>query len=279
MPGVAQVSNSTLATPVEENKVRTKEQPYILVVDDDPDILEGLMVVLETQPYRLKTARDGKQCLEMIEEEVPDLLILDLLMPRMDGFAVIKELRGSPKYATLSIVILSTVIEDASRRRYELETGMGMDVQDYVEKPVVPAELLRRVKTILEQPYILVVDDDPDMLDSIMTVLKSQPYRLQAARNGQQCMEMIGKKIPDLLILDLLMPKMDGFAVIRELRKNPLYVELPIMVLTAVAEDASRRRYELELGRGMNVQDYLEKPVAPTELLRRASKVLGSIEK
>lgn len=254
--------------------MRTKEQPYILVVDDDPDILEGIIVVLETQPYRLKTARDGKQCLELLEEEIPDLLILDLLMPRMDGFAVIKELRGSPKYADLSIIILTTVIEDASRRRYELETGMGMDVQDYLEKPLAPAELLRRVKAILEQPYIMVVDDDPDMLDSITTVLESRPYRLQSARDGRQCMEMIGKRIPDLLILDLLMPKMDGFAVIRELRKNPRYAELPIMVLTAVVEDASRRRYELELGREMDVQDYLEKPVAPAELLRRVSKVL-----
>ncbi len=254
--------------------MKTKEQPYILVVDDDPDILESLIAVIETQPYQLKTARDGKQCLEVIEEEIPDLLILDLLMPRMDGFAVIQELRGSPKYANLSIIVLTTVIEDASHRRYELETGMGMDVQDYVEKPVAPAELLRRIQTILGQPYILVVDDDPDMLDSMMTVLKSQPYKLQAARDGRQCMEMIGKKIPDLLILDLLMPKMDGFAVIRELRRNPQYVDLPIIVMTALLQDASRRRYELETRSAMNVQGYLEKPIAPPELLRHVSETL-----
>jgi DNA-binding response OmpR family regulator len=250
----------------------TKQQPYILIVDDDPDILEGIVAVLETQPYRLKTAGDGKQGLELIEAEAPDLLILDLLMPRMDGFAVIQELRGSPEYANLSIIVLTTVIEDASRRRFELETGVGMDVQDYIEKPVAPAELLSRVKAVLEQPYILVVDDDPDILDGIISVLKSQPYRLQTARDGQQCMEMIGKRIPDLLILDLLMPKMDGFAVIRGLRKNPQYAGLPIIVLTALLEDASRRRYALETGREMNVQGYLEKPVAPAELLRRVNE-------
>jgi len=254
--------------------VRSKAQPYILVVDDDPDILASITAVLESQPYRLKTARDGQECLRLIEEELPDLLILDLLMPRMDGFAVIRELRASPGHATLSIITLTAVVEDAGRRRYELETGMGMDVQDYIEKPVTPAELLRCVKAILEQPYILVVDDDPDMLDSIMSVLKSQPYKLQAARDGQQCMEMIGKKVPDLLILDLLMPRMDGFAVIRELRRNAAYVGLPILVLTAVVEDASRRRYELETGREMNVQGYLEKPVAPDELLRHVSRIL-----
>ncbi len=252
-----------------------KEPPYILVVDDDPDILSGIMAVLESQPYRLRTARDGKQCLEIIAEEIPQLLLLDLLMPRMDGFAVIRELRASPEYAGLSIIVLTTVVEDASRRRYELETGIGMDVQDYIEKPVAPAELVRHVKAVLEQPYILIVDDDPDILEGITSVLESQPYRLQTARDGQQCVDMIRKRIPHLLILDLLMPRMDGFAVIRELRKNRAYNELPIIVLTAVLEDASRRRYELETGVGMGVQGYLQKPVAPGELLRVVGRALA----
>jgi two-component system alkaline phosphatase synthesis response regulator PhoP len=254
--------------------VGAKEHPYILVVDDDPDILGGIIAMLETQPYRLKTARDGKQCLEIIAEEIPDLLLLDLLMPNMDGFAVVRQLRASSDYAGLSIIILTTVVEDASRRRYELETGVGMDVQDYIEKPVAPAELLRRVKAVLEQPCILVVDDDPDILSGITSVLEGQPYRLRTARDGQQCMEMIRKKIPDLLILDLLMPRMDGFAVIRELRREPAFSNVPIIVLTAVLEDASRRRYELEAGVGMSVQDYLQKPVAPNELLRVVDRAL-----
>ncbi len=127
-----------------------EKQPYILVVDDDPDILDGILAVLESQPYRLQTARDGKRCLEMVDVERPDLLILDLLMPRMDGFAVIRFLRENPAYDPLPIMVLTTVVEDASRRRYELETGMNMDVQDYIQKPVLPGELIRRVKRILE---------------------------------------------------------------------------------------------------------------------------------
>ena len=250
------------------------KQPYILLVDDDPDILESLVTVLESQPYRLKTAQDGEQCLELVAEEIPDLVILDMLMPRMDGFAVIREIRSNPQYATLSIMVLTTVVEDASRRRYELETGVEMDVQEYIEKPVAPAELLRRVSGILEQPYILVADDDPDILESIVTVLKSQSYRLQIARDGRQCLDSVRKKIPDLLILDLLMPKMDGFAVMRALRKDSTFSNLPIVVLTAVIEDASHRRYELETGGKMKVHDYIEKPVSPTELLGRVEKVL-----
>jgi two-component system alkaline phosphatase synthesis response regulator PhoP len=125
------------------------EQPYILIVDDDPDIVENILTVLETQPYRLNTARDGKMCMELIAEEVPDLLILDLLMPRMDGWGVIREMRSEPGYMKVPIMVLTTVIEDASRRRYELETGIAMDVQEYIQKPVAPVDLIRRVEKLL----------------------------------------------------------------------------------------------------------------------------------
>lgn len=127
-----------------------EKRPYILIVDDDPDILEGILMILESQPYRLATARDGKKCMEMLEQETPDLLILDLLMPRMDGWGVIREMRSTPRFANVPILVLTTVIEDASRRRYELETGMAMDVQDYVQKPARPDDLIKRVERLLK---------------------------------------------------------------------------------------------------------------------------------
>ena len=124
---------------------------YILIVDDDPDILEGIIMILETQDYRLATARDGKQCMEMVETESPDLLILDLLMPRMDGWGVIREMRNNPGYASIPIMILSTVIEDASHRRYELETGIAMDIQGYIQKPAKPDDLIKNIDRILHK--------------------------------------------------------------------------------------------------------------------------------
>lgn len=127
------------------------KQPYILVVDDDPDILDGIITILESRPYRLDTARDGKKCMQMIAEEKPDLLILDLLMPRMDGWGVIREMRSEPRFSGIPIMILTTVIEDASRRRYELETGMAMDVQDYIQKPARPDDLINRVRKLLDK--------------------------------------------------------------------------------------------------------------------------------
>jgi CheY-like chemotaxis protein len=124
----------------------------ILVVDDDPDIIEAITTVLESMDeYDVRTARDGLECMQEIKRETPDLLILDLLMPRMDGFAVVRDLRQRPRYRKLPIMILTSVREDASYRRYELETGLSMDVQDYIEKPAPPAELLRRAAKLLKR--------------------------------------------------------------------------------------------------------------------------------
>ena len=128
------------------------QKAKILVVDDDPDIIEAITTILESiDEYDVGTARDGLECIEAVKKDPPDLIILDLLMPRMDGFAVVRELREKPHNGKLPIMILTSVREDASYRRYELETGLAMDVQDYIEKPVPPAELLRRVGKMLKR--------------------------------------------------------------------------------------------------------------------------------
>lgn len=125
----------------------------ILVVDDDPDIRDALTMILETQGYEVATAKDGAEGLASLKAQKPDLMILDLLMPRMDGFAVCKELQDPrwSKFKDMPILILTSVREEASRRRYELETGLELNVDDYVEKPVSPDVLLERVKNLIKR--------------------------------------------------------------------------------------------------------------------------------
>ncbi len=125
----------------------------ILIVDDDPDIVEALTMILESKKYQVATARDGIEGLAKLREDKPGLLILDLLMPKMDGFAVCKELQDPrwSKYRDIPILILTSVREEASRRRYELETGLELKVDDYVEKPVSPEVLLDRVHKLFNR--------------------------------------------------------------------------------------------------------------------------------
>jgi CheY-like chemotaxis protein len=121
----------------------------ISIVDDDPDVREAVKIILETQPYELIFASNGEECLEQVKKNRPDLIILDLLMPKKDGFEVIKELRGYQSYPRIPILVLTVVKKEAAGRRYELETALRMDVDDYIEKPIQPDDLIDRVKRIL----------------------------------------------------------------------------------------------------------------------------------
>ncbi|MFZ3136794.1 MAG: response regulator [Thermodesulfovibrionales bacterium] len=125
----------------------------ILVVDDDPEIREAISLILEANGYKVVTAQDGIDGLNKLKEDKPDLMILDLLMPRLDGFGVCKELKDPrwAKYSRIPIIILSSVSEDASKRRYELETGVQLDVADYVEKPIEHTVLLERIGKVLKK--------------------------------------------------------------------------------------------------------------------------------
>ncbi len=127
----------------------------ILLVDGDPDILDALSMILESRGYQVVTARDGIDGLASLKTEKPDLMILDLLMPKMDGFAVCKELQDPrwSKFSNMPILVLSSVREDACRRRYELETSLEMDVDDYIEKPVSPEALLKRVEKLIAKKH------------------------------------------------------------------------------------------------------------------------------
>ena len=125
----------------------------ILVVDDDFDVLEALTMILESQGYEVITAKDGIEGLACLKAEKPDLMILDLMMPKMDGFGVLKELREPmwEEIRDVPILVLTAVREEASRRRYELETGVELGTDDYAEKPVSPDILLQRIERVIKR--------------------------------------------------------------------------------------------------------------------------------
>ncbi len=124
---------------------------------------------------------------------------------------------------------------------------------------------------------VLIVDDDPDMRLAIASVLKSRSYQVIEASDGFEALKKLKEEKPDIMLLDLLMPGMDGFAVVKELEKcqNLDYPDIPVLIISSVREEASHRRYELELGRKLAVDDYIEKPIEPFVLLQRVEKLLS----
>jgi len=123
---------------------------------------------------------------------------------------------------------------------------------------------------------ILIVDDDPDIRIAISSILKSRSHEVIEARDGEEALSRLQEEKPDLMFLDLLMPKMDGFAVIRALQddQNKTYPNMPIVIISSIREEASHRRYELEVGHKLNVKDYIEKPIEPFVLLEHVERLL-----
>lgn len=122
----------------------------ILVIDDDPDIRDVLTMILESQGYKVTTATYGVEGIEKLKEEKPDLIILDLIMPGMGGFAVYKKLKdpAHPDWHDIRILILTSVREESSRAQFERETGSQLAVDDYIEKPISPNTIVERVGKI-----------------------------------------------------------------------------------------------------------------------------------
>ncbi|MFB0506448.1 MAG: response regulator transcription factor [Thermodesulfobacteriota bacterium] len=123
--------------------------PKILIVDDDPDLVEAVTMILESKEYDVIAAYGGIEGLEKAKTEEPDLIVLDVMMPDKDGYAVCKELKGDPQYSKIPILLLTAVVSKISTTRYTQQMGLETEADDYIDKPVEPAELVKRIEVLL----------------------------------------------------------------------------------------------------------------------------------
>jgi DNA-binding response OmpR family regulator len=121
----------------------------ILIVDDDPDLVEAVTMILESKEYDVIAAYGGIEGLEKAKKEKPDLIVLDVMMPDKDGYAVCKELKADPTYSKIPILLLTAVVSKISTTRYTQQMGLETEADDYIDKPVEPAELVRRIEVLL----------------------------------------------------------------------------------------------------------------------------------
>ena len=123
--------------------------PKILIVDDDPDLVEAVTMILESKDYDVIAAYGGIEGLEKAKTEEPDLIVLDVMMPDKDGYVVCKELKGDPEYGKIPILLLTAVVSKISTTRYTQQMGLETEADDYIDKPVEPAELVKRIEILL----------------------------------------------------------------------------------------------------------------------------------
>ena len=216
----------------------------LLVIDDDPDSRELLERMLGKEGYAVRLAANGPDGIASAKQNKPDLITLDVMMPSMDGWAVLSALKADPDTADIPVVML-TMVEDRPM-------GFALGANEYLTKPVQKSRVLEAVSRCVahKSDDILVVEDDPMAADIVMRTVQGDGRKCRHARNGREALSLIHQSRPALIVLDLMMPEMDGFTFLDALRvEGPDFTEIPVVVLTA--KDLSSSEQEQLAGRVM----------------------------
>lgn len=199
----------------------------VLVIDDDPAVRDFMARVLDAGGLTTVTAADGETGLRLARELQPALVFLDVLMPRMDGWAVLSAMKTDPRVADIPVVML-TVMNDS-------EMGFVLGASEYLAKPIDRerlSSLLAKYRPTGDA-RVLVVDDDEPTRQVLRRTLTRDGWSVVEADNGEAAMEQVKQKAPGLILLDLMMPEKNGFEVLSELRRDPAWALIPVVVLTS----------------------------------------------
>ena len=246
----------------------------ILIVDDHPNVAAMLARVLNKfdVPVEVITAHSGKEALDIVKDERVDILITDFLMPGMNGLELAEKVRLNNR---ASHIILITAYDtpglDLTARR--------LNIKDFLLKPINPEKIREVVSKALKEVEvkpvqeivtpakftILIADDRPDNVRLLTTRLASEGYGYIIATDGIDTIAKIRSERPDLVLMDVNMPKMDGFQVLREVRGDPEIAHIPVIIVSAVRIGSK----DIREGLGLGADDYVTKPIDWRELSAR----------
>ncbi|NVN91013.1 MAG: response regulator [Desulfuromonadales bacterium] len=261
----------------------------ILVVEDNDPAVIQLSDILNGQGYCVKAARNGKEALEQVEKSLPDAMILDLMMPEIDGFEVLAAIRSMEKSAHIPVLILTA----KHVTREELSFLKGNNIHQLIQKGDINRnELLKSIENMVQpldktppsparvqvsrrpagKPVVLVMEDNPDNLLTIRAML-DKTCRVLEASNGQAGLELARAHEPDIILMDLAMPVMDGFKTLHALRNEDGIRHIPVIAVTADAMSGSREKI---LAHGFD--GYLAKPIDWNTLEEAIRETLNDTE-
>jgi two-component system, NtrC family, response regulator HydG len=238
-----------------------KQEPSILVVDDEPDIRENLRDILSDLGYAVDTAPDGPSALQLVREKHYDVALLDLRMPGMDGLELyrrIKEIRAG----TVAMIVTAYAADDTAQAA--LEAGAWK----IVSKPVDFSFLLELIGEALDQPVVLVIDDDVDMCESLWDILRERGYRVCLAHDSEQAAERVREQEYQVVLIDMKLPRANGAEVYRMVRRwNP---QTRTVLITGHRGDMERKVEEV-IQQGANAVCF--KPFNMDQLLETIQKL------
>jgi DNA-binding response OmpR family regulator len=243
----------------------------VLLVDDSDLIHKHTVPILSGAGYDVDEAWDGEQGWLMLQQQRPDLLLTDVEMPKLDGFALCKQVKESEATADVPVVICSSLGEAS-----DLQTGFDCGADDYLVKPVVAEELISRLHSLLAtrmvsaRERVLVVDDSAAIRHLVADCLRRQGFRIETAVDGQDGYDKATAQPPDLVLTDYDMPRMNGFELVHALRKNLRTRDVPLVMLTA--RDSQRDQAQM---RAAGLTSYLIKPFTTDKCIAIVERVLA----
>jgi fibro-slime domain-containing protein len=210
----------------------------VLVIDDDSAVRDLMQRSLTKDGYHVEVAADGRAGIEMARRLKPAVITLDVMMPSMDGWAVLTALKADRDTADIPVVML-TVVDDKNM-------GFALGAADYFTKPIDWQRLsavLRKYRKPAAVQTVLIVEDDERTREMLQRTLQKEGWQIREAANGRLGLETLSRGVPGLILLDLMMPEMDGFSFMRELRRRPDCAHVPVVVITAkdLTEEDRRR--------------------------------------
>jgi CheY-like chemotaxis protein/two-component sensor histidine kinase len=212
----------------------------ILVVDDDPNALDLLGRTLQGAGYHVVTCSDGSEALRLARSLHPSAITLDVIMPELDGWDVLQALKNDPETRGIPVVMVS-MTDDR-------DMGAALGATEFLTKPIERRQLvalLERHATASGDRSVLIVDDTPEVREVQRRLFEQEGWQVREAVNGAEALVELSAGAPSLIILDLMMPVMDGFEFIMQARKDPEWRKIPIVVVTAKdLTDADRERLQ-----------------------------------
>jgi signal transduction histidine kinase/DNA-binding response OmpR family regulator len=203
--------------------------PTVVVVEDDRRSFDLLRVYLEAAGARVVSARDGREGLDTVRRLSPAGVVLDILLPGIDGWEVLAQLKADPATAAIPVIVVS-MLDERGR-------GFALGAAEYLVKPVGKEQLLAALYRAAAMPErqhtVVAIDDDPMAIELVRASLKSEGWTVLGAATGQEGLALIGERQPSAVLLDLLMPGMDGFEVVEALRADPDTKSVPVVILTS----------------------------------------------
>ena len=200
--------------------------PVVLAIDDDPNAIYLIRENLADAGYQVVAALNAEEGVRKARDLKPFAITLDILMPGMDGWEVLHQLKADPATRDVPVVVVSIVDNK--------DLGYHLGASDYLLKPVDRDAMLAVLARMhRDRGSILVVDDDPAVADMVRQLLEGEPYAVSTAADGEQALEAVARHQPNVILLDLLMPRMDGFELLKHLKGRDEYKHIPVIVLTA----------------------------------------------